>query len=80
MMVGKEEHDDVMQTTAKPTSRGPRGELTMPKGRTKATTPMLRASIAKGSQRTITETEGGGNTTRDDGGRRRMTTDNDTGH
>jgi hypothetical protein len=38
-------------------------------GRTKATTPMLHANIAKGSQCTMAdETEGGGNTTRYDGG------------
>ena len=43
-------------------------EPTMPKGRTKATTPMLCGSIAKGRQCTIAETKGGGNTTRDDEG------------
>jgi hypothetical protein len=40
-------------------SRGPRGEPAMPKGRTKTTTPTLHASIAKGSQCTMAETEGG---------------------
>jgi hypothetical protein len=58
-------------------SRGPRGELAMPKGRTKATMPTLHASIAKGSHRTIAEIEGGGNMTRDDGGQRRTTTMDD---
>jgi hypothetical protein len=74
MMAGEEEHDDVARTTATPMSRGPRGEPATPKGRTKAKTPTLCASVAKGSQRIMAETEGGGNTTRDDGGRRRTTT------
>ncbi len=68
MIAGKEEHDDVAPTTAMPTLRGPQGGARIPKGRTKATIPMLRVSIAKGSQCTMAETEGGGNTTRDDKG------------
>ena len=68
MMVGEEEHDNVACTTATPMSRGPLGEPAMPKGSTKATAPTLRASVAKGSQHTMAETEGGGNITRDDGG------------
>jgi hypothetical protein len=76
MMAGEEEHDNVARTTTTPTLRGPRGEPTTPKGRTKATTPMLRASIAKGSQRTMAETEGGG---QHDKRRRRTTTDDDNG-
>jgi hypothetical protein len=67
-MAGEEEHNNVALTTVTPTSRGPQGEPMTPKGRTKATMPMLRASVAKGSQLTMAETEGGGNTTRDDGG------------
>ena len=39
----------------------------------KVTMPMLRASIAKGSQRTMAETEGGSNTKKDDGGRLQWT-------
>ncbi len=68
MMAGEEEHDDVARITAMPMSRGPQGELMTPKGRMKATTPKLHASVAKGSQCTIAETERGGNTMRDDGG------------
>jgi hypothetical protein len=76
MMAGEEEHDNVVHTTATPMSRGPQGEPTTPKGRMKATMPTLRASasIAKGSQRTMAETEGGGNTTRDNEGQQQMTT------
>jgi hypothetical protein len=48
--------------------REPQGESAMPKARTKARMPMLRASIAKGSQCKIAEKEGGGNMTRDDTG------------
>jgi hypothetical protein len=77
MMWGEEEHDNVARTVATTTLRGPRGELATPKGRTKATTPTLHASVAKGSQRTMAETEGGGNTTRDDGGQQRTTTTDD---
>ncbi len=69
MMAGEEEHDNVARTTGTPTSSWPRGEPTTPKGRTKATTPTLRASVSKGSQRTMAEAEEGGNTMRDDGGR-----------
>jgi hypothetical protein len=69
MMAGEEELDNVACTTATPTSRGPQGEPATPKGRMKATTPMLHASVAKGSQCTMAETEGGGNTTRDNGRR-----------
>jgi hypothetical protein len=54
--------------------RGPRGEPAMPKGRTKAKAPTLHASIAKGSQPTMAETEGGDNMVRDDRGRRQTTT------
>ncbi len=68
-MVREEEHDDVVRTTATPMSRGPQGEPATPKGRMKATMPTLHASVAKGSQRTMAETEGGGNMTREDGGR-----------
>jgi hypothetical protein len=70
MMAGEEEQDNVVRTMAMPALRGLRGEPTTPKERTKATIPMLHASIAKGSQCTMAETEGGGggNTTRDDGG------------
>ncbi len=39
--------------------RGPQGEPATPKGRMKVTMPMLRASIAKGSQLTMAKTEGG---------------------
>jgi hypothetical protein len=74
MMAGGGEHNKVTCTTATPTLRGPREEQATPKGRTKATTPMLRMSITKGSQCTMAETEGGGNMTRDDGGRRWTTT------
>jgi hypothetical protein len=77
MMAGEEEHDNVEHTTATPRSRGPQGEPATPKGRTKATMPTLHASVAKGSQRTMAETEGGGNTTRDDGGRQWMATMDD---
>jgi hypothetical protein len=55
--------------------RAPRGEPAMPKGRTKATMPMLRASVAKGSQRTMAETEGGQHDER----RQRTMTDDDNG-
>jgi hypothetical protein len=68
MMAREEEHDNVARTTATLMSRGPQGEPTTPKGRTKATMPMLHASIAKGSKNTMAETEGGGNIARDDGG------------
>ncbi len=69
-----------IQAFAKPATAmlmGPRGEPETPKGRTKATMPMLHASIAKASQRTMAETEGGGNTMRDDGGQQRTTTMDD---
>ncbi len=56
--------------------RGPQGEPATPKGRTKATMPMLRASIVKGSQRTMAEMEGGG---QHNERQRRYTTDDDNG-
>ncbi len=58
-------------------SRGPQGEPATPKGRTKATTPTLHASVAKGSQHTMAEAEGGGSMMRDNrGGQRMVTMDN----
>jgi hypothetical protein len=69
-----------IQAAAKPAtamSRGLQGEPATPKGRTKATTPMLCTSIAKGILRTMAETEGGDNMTRDDGGRQRTMTMDD---